>query len=71
MWDTITDYAKIRSGKEGNEMLDKIHDEQQHDDKRFYCEYRDCDVTYRKTCKNCIVASHDGDGNFYCLFYKK
>lgn len=37
---------------------------------KFYCEFRDCEVTYRKTCKNCIVASGDEDGNFYCPYYK-
>lgn len=58
--------------KKGNAMLDKIHEEQQHDDaEKFYCEFRDCEVTYRKTCKNCIVASADEDGNFYCPYYKK
>lgn len=55
--------------KKGNAMLDQIHDEQQRDEK-FYCEFRDCDVTYRKICKNCIIASVDGDGNFYCPYYK-
>ena len=54
----------------GNSMLDNIHEEQ-HDDKKFYCEFRDCDVTYRKTCKNCIVASVDEDENFYCPYYYK
>lgn len=38
---------------------------------KFYCEYRDYEVTYRKTCKNCIMASVDEDGNFYCPYYKK
>ena len=37
---------------------------------KFYCEFRDCDVTYRKTCKNCIVASADKDENFYCPYHK-
>lgn len=45
--------------------------EQPHDVEKFYCEYRDYEVTYRKTCKNCIVASADEDGNFYCPYYKK
>ena len=38
---------------------------------KFHCEFRDCDVTYHKTCKNCIVASADEDGNFYCPYYRK
>lgn len=50
--------------------INKIHNEQQHDDEKFYCEYRDYEVTYRKTCKNCIIASVDEDGNFYCPYYK-
>lgn len=69
LWNTIADYAKIRSGKEGNAMLDKIHEEQQHP-KKFYCEYRDCRVTYDKTCKNCLGSSVDEYGNFYCPYYK-
>lgn len=57
--------------KKGNAMLDKIHEEQQHDDaEKFYCEFRGHEVTYRKTCKNCIVASADEDGNFYCPYYR-
>lgn len=29
--------------KKGNAMLDKIHEEQQHDDaEKFHCEFRDC-----------------------------
>lgn len=59
------------SPKKGNAMLDKIHEEQQSDDaEEFYCVYRDCKVTYRKTCKNCIVASTDEDKNFYCPYYR-
>lgn len=50
--------------------INEIHEEQQHDDKKFHCEFRDCDVTYRKTCKNCIVASADEEANFYCPYYK-
>lgn len=58
--------------KKGNAMLDKIHDEQQHNDvEKFYCEGCECEVTYRKTCKNCIIASVDEGGNFYCPYYKK
>lgn len=58
--------------KKGNEMLDKIYGELQHDNtEKFYCEYRDYEVTYRKTCKNCIIASVDEDGYFYCPYYKK
>ena len=58
--------------KKGNEMLDKIHEKQLHDNaEKFYCGFRDCEVTHRKTCKNCIVASVDEDGNFYCPYYKK
>ena len=57
--------------KKGNEMLDKIHEEQQQDNaEKFYCEGRECEVTYRKTCKNCIIASVDEDGYFYCPYYK-
>ena len=37
---------------------------------KFHCEFRDCDVNYRKTCKNCIVAGADEDGNFYCPYNK-
>ena len=52
--------------------INKIHDEQQHNDnEKFYCKCRDYDVTYRKTCKNCIMASVDDKGNFYCPYYKK
>lgn len=52
--------------------INKIHEEQQHaDNEKFYCEFRGYDVTYRKTCRNCIVGSGDEDGNFYCPYYKK
>ena len=44
---------------------------QQHDEtEKFYCEGREREVTYRKTCKNCIIASVDEDGYFYCPYYK-
>ena len=53
------------------DFFDKIHKKQQHDDtEKFYCEGREREVTYRKTCKNCIIASADEDGYFYCPFYK-
>lgn len=55
----------------GNAMLDNIHEEKQQNVEEFHCEFRDCDVTYRKTCKNCIVAGADEDGNFSCPYYKK
>ena len=58
--------------KKGNAMLDKIHEEQRYDDaEKFYCEDREHEVTYRKTCKKCIIASVDENGNFYCPYYKK
>ena len=44
---------------------------QQYYSEKFHCKFRDCEVTYRKTCKNCIVASVDEDGDFYCPYYKK
>lgn len=51
--------------------INKIHEKQSHDDaEKFYCDYRGYDVTYRKTCKNCIIASVDEEGNFYCPYYK-
>lgn len=53
------------------DFFDKIHKKQQHGDaEKFYCEGREREVTYRKTCKNCIITSVDGDGNFYCPYYK-
>lgn len=62
----------MMNAKKGNAMLDKIYEGQQHNGaEKFHCEFRDCEVTYRKTCKNCIVASADEDGNFYCPYYKK
>lgn len=70
MWDTIADYAKIRSEKKGNAILDNTHKEQLHDAKEFHCEYRDCRVTCDKTCKNCLGSSVDENGNFYCPYYK-
>ena len=62
----------IVNQKKGNAMLDRIYEEQQHDDtEKFYCQWRGCEVTFRKDCKNCIWGSRDEDGNFYCPYYKK
>lgn len=57
--------------KKGNAMLDKIHEEQQHDDaEKFHREFRDCRVTCDKNCKNCLGSSVDEEGKFYCEYYK-
>lgn len=41
------------------------------DDNYSFCTFRGCKVTYRRTCKRCIVASVDDDGSFYCPFYSR
>lgn len=82
-WDTVKDFSDMRLKVENHQekfietlnnlkqMLDKFYNEQQHDEnEKFYCKARG-EVTYRKTCKNCIIASVDEDGNFYCPYYKK
>ena len=52
------------------DFFDKIHKKQQHDDaEKFYCNFRGREVTYRKTCNNCIIASVDEDGYFFCSEY--
>ena len=58
--------------KKGNAMLDKIHEEQQHDDaEEFYCEFRKCDVTYSNICQYCVAAIYFEARNSDCPFYKK
>ena len=40
------------------------------EDKKAYCDFIECEVTYRKVCRACIFALWDKDGNFCCPDYK-